>query len=53
MPEWYMVNIVLVVLSMLSILWKPLLMALPLLVSHGRPSPHKCYQKHGRDFVHK
>jgi hypothetical protein len=32
MPEWYMVNIVLLVLSMLSVLWKPLLMVLPLLV---------------------
>ncbi|MGB2690800.1 MAG: glycosyltransferase, partial [Desulfobacterales bacterium] len=32
MPEWYMVNLVLLVLSMLSILWKPLLVALPLFV---------------------
>jgi len=32
MPEWYMVNIALLVISMLGLLWKPLLMALPLLV---------------------
>jgi len=32
MPEWYMVNIALFVLSALGLLWKPLFMALPLLV---------------------
>ena len=32
MPEWYMVNIALAVLSALGLIWKPLLLALPLLV---------------------
>ena len=32
MPEWYMVNIALLVLSALGLIWKPFFMALPLLV---------------------
>jgi len=32
MPEWYMVNLALLLLSILGFMWKPLLMALPLLV---------------------
>jgi GT2 family glycosyltransferase len=32
MPEWYKVNISLLVLSLLGLFWKPLLLAIPLLV---------------------
>lgn len=32
MPEWYMINIVLLALSLMGIVWKPLLMVLPFLV---------------------
>jgi glycosyltransferase involved in cell wall biosynthesis len=37
-PEWYLVSLALLVLSILGLLWKPLLMALPLLlVTIGLP----------------
>ena len=52
MPEWYMVNIVLLVLSMLGILWKPLLVVLPLLVVTTGGALFKCYQKYDRSLVY-
>ena len=41
LPEWYLVNIALVALSAIGILWKPFLMALPMLgLSAGLPFIH-------------
>ena len=41
LPEWYLVNIALVALSGIGILWKPFLMALPMLgLSAGLPFIH-------------
>jgi glycosyltransferase involved in cell wall biosynthesis len=38
MPEWYIVNVTLLLLSILGLLWKPLFMAIPLfVVSAGLP----------------